>query len=108
MRTYRLQDVAAVIRSKNSGPFELTFDIIFQDEEFFAKVVDQNIFTKETFSHLFKLRISDVISVIHFHPARAIKVTIIRPLPSGSIGERDVYGAQQHGPLMDFSFSLEI
>jgi len=107
LRTYRLKDVAAVIRSKNSGPFELTFDIIFQDEEFFAKVVDQSIFTEETFSHLFKLRISDVISVIHFDPARAIKVTIIRPLPSGSIGERDVYGAQQHGPLMDFSFSLE-
>ena len=107
MRTYRLQDVAAVIRSKNSGPFELTFDILFQDDDIFTKVVDQNIFTKRTFAHLYKLQIADVISVIHFHPARATKVTIIRPLPSGSIGERDVYGAQQHGPLMDFSFILE-
>jgi len=106
VRTYRLQDVAAVIRSKNSGPYELTFDILFKDEDIFNKVIGQDIITKGTFAHLYKLPITDVISVINFHPARAIKVTIIRPLPSGSIGERDVYGAQQHGPLMDLSFSV--
>ena len=107
MRTYRLQDVAAVIRSKNSGPYELTFDILFKDEDIFKKVIDQDIITKEIFAHLYKIPITDVISIIHFSPARAIKATIVRPLPSGSIGERDVYGAQQHGPLMDFSFSLD-
>ena len=29
MAQYKLIDVASVIRSKNSGPFELTFDVIF-------------------------------------------------------------------------------
>ncbi|MDX9776913.1 MAG: DUF4387 family protein, partial [Petrimonas sp.] len=28
---YNLTDVASVIRSKNSGPYELTFDIIFKE-----------------------------------------------------------------------------
>ncbi|WP_311566573.1 DUF4387 family protein, partial [Porphyromonas uenonis] len=26
-----------------------------------------------------------------------------RPIPSGNLGERDVYGAQQHAPLMGLS-----
>ncbi len=30
---YKLRDVASVIRSKNSGPYELTFDVIFRDPE---------------------------------------------------------------------------
>lgn len=32
--------------------------------------------------------------------------TIVRPLPSGGMGERDVYGAQQHAPLVNFTFEL--
>ena len=31
----------------------------------------------------------------------AVKATIVRPLASGALGERDVYGAQQHVPLMN-------
>ena len=34
---YKLTDVASVIRSKNSGPYELTFDIIFKDFEMYQK-----------------------------------------------------------------------
>ena len=29
--TVRLRDLAKVIRSKNSGPFEITFDVIFAE-----------------------------------------------------------------------------
>ena len=31
----RLTDAARVIRSKNSGPFELTLDILFKDRRYF-------------------------------------------------------------------------
>lgn len=34
---YKLIDIASVIRSKNSGPYELTFDIIFKDVEMYKK-----------------------------------------------------------------------
>ena len=30
-----------------------------------------------------------------------IKITYLRDVPSGTVGDRDVYGAQQHAPLMD-------
>lgn len=42
--------------------------------------------------------------MIYFDPAKAVKVTIKRPIPSGALGEVDVYGAQQHAPLVHFTF----
>ena len=48
----------------------------------------------------------DVISIVYFPNAKAIKATIVRPLPSGALGERDVYGAQQHAPLVNFTFEI--
>ena len=37
---YKLKDIASVIRSKNSGPYELTFDVIFKELEMYQKVKD--------------------------------------------------------------------
>ena len=44
------------------------------------------------------------VSIIPFEHALAIKITVPRTIGtrgSGSPGDRDVYGAQQHGPLLD-------
>lgn len=103
---YKLFDLADVIRSKNSGPYEITFDVIFRDEEVFKKVAEAKIFTPESFAALYGLRPDQILAVVEFPPARAIKITIVRPLPSGSLGETDVYGAQQHGPLLNFQFEM--
>jgi len=100
----RLYDMADVIRSKNSGPYELTFDIIFKSFEDFNDFTEKNIMTKEVFSKLYKIKIDDVKSVIYFKPAKAVKITINRPICSGDLGESDVYGAQQHIPLLNFEF----
>ena len=35
MAKHKLTELASVIRSKNSGPYELTFDVIFKDFETF-------------------------------------------------------------------------
>ena len=106
MKTYKLRDMAAVIRSKNSGPFELTFDIVMKDDVLFEKLASNNIIDKELVCKLYHLDESDIISIISFSKARAFKVTIKRPMASGALGERDVYGAQQHAPLMNLEFQL--
>ena len=106
MAQYKLIDVSSVIRSKNSGPFELTFDVIFRDFEMYNKVKDAKIFNEEMFCNLYHIKKEDIINIVHFDPAKAIKVTIVRPIPSGSLGETDVYGAQQQTPLMKFTFEL--
>lgn len=101
---YKLRDVTSVIRSKNSGPYELTFDVIFKDFEVYEKVKVAGIFNEKMFAELYGIPESDVIGVVHFDPAKAIKTTIVRPIPSGALGETDVYGAQQHAPLMKLEF----
>jgi len=102
----KLFEMADVIRSKNAGPYELTFDIIFKDADHFEKFVSANIMTPAVFAKLYDIPESDVISVISFAPAKAVKITIIRPMASGDLGEKDIYGAQQHGPLMGFTYVL--
>lgn len=96
----RLVDIAKIIRSKNSGPFELTLDVMFDDPAVFQKICDRKLICKKTIAELYHLKEEDVLSIIEFPVAMAIKATIVRPLSSGAIGERDVYGAQQHVPLM--------
>lgn len=104
MKTYRLVDMASVIRSKNSGPYELTFDIIFKTFEEYEFFKSHQVLTPELFASLYGIEVSDVIHVIYFDPAKAVKATIKRPIPSGALGETDVYGAQQHAPLMQLTF----
>ena len=103
---YTLPELADVIRSKNSGPYELTFDIIFKTDEIFKRVANAGVITKSSFAALYRIDSSKIIDIVHFHPAKAIKITIERPVCSGDLRETDVYGAQQHAPLMNFNFEM--
>ncbi len=105
-KTQPLHEVADVVRSKNAGPFELTLDIVFTNYEVFEHVKATNLFTRTMIADLYGIPEDDVLAVVHYEPARAIKVTLRRHLPSGSIGDRDVYGAQQHAPLLTVSIPM--
>ena len=102
----KLKETAKIIRSKNSGPFELTLDVIFADDETFEKASRAKIITKEKIARIYGIDESTVLDIIEYPVARAIKATLIRPLASGALGERDVYGAQQHAPLMEMEVDL--
>ena len=103
---YQLKDIANVIRSKNAGPFELTLDVLLKDEEMFEKLKAANVINKAVIAKLYQIPEADVLSIVYFPNAKAIKATIVRPLASGALGERDVYGAQQHAPLVNFTFEI--
>lgn len=101
-----LKDVANVIRSKNAGPYELTLDVILKDGEMFDKIKTAGIINADMIAKLYKIPVKDVLSIVYFPNALAIKATIVRPLASGNMGERDVYGAQQHAPLVNYEFEV--
>lgn len=103
---YKLFDVADVIRSKNSGPYELTFDIIFKDHDMFERVSIANVFNTKMFAEMYGISEEDVLGIISFPPAKAVKITIVRPICSGNLGETDVYGACQHAPLLDLEYEI--
>jgi len=103
----KITDIASVIRSKNSGPYELTLDILFNEYDDFAKVRDGGFINEELICKLYSLTPDKIINIVAFEPAKAIKATIERPICSGDLGETDVYGAQQHAPLLGLEFDLE-
>ena len=96
----KLWQLTKLIRSKNSGPFELTFDVIFKDRESYEKVRDSKLINAEWFARTYRLT-PEVVSIINYDAAAAIKITIPRPTISGDIDDNDVFGGQQYGPLVD-------
>lgn len=100
----RLVDITNIIRSKNSGPYELTMDIMFKSIEDFENICNKKIINEELICKLYKINKEDIINIIEFKPANAIKIAIKRPIASGNLGETDVYGAQQHAPLLNIEF----
>jgi len=104
----KLPEVCDVIRSKNSGPFELTLDMIFSDFETYRRAKAARLINEELIAKLYGITPEKVLGVIYFDPAKAIKATIARALPCGSPGDTDVYGAQQHAPLLDIDVPDEI
>lgn len=98
-----LRDLADVVRSKNSGPFEITFDIIFADMERYERVKASGVLASELVCRLYSVTPDDIIALMFFDPALAFKFTLRRGWAQGSIGERDTFGAQQHAPLLDIA-----
>ena len=95
-----LGEIARFVTSKNAGPFLLTLDVVFPDEPTYRRFKALGALDRATVARLYGLAEADVLKIIEFDPACAVKVTLRRPWGSGAVGEHDVYGAQQHVPLM--------
>ncbi|MCO5613611.1 hypothetical protein L7F22_067888 [Adiantum nelumboides] len=100
-KTNAIHDLASVVRSKNSGPFEITLDIMFTDESVYQRVRQANVLNAEMVMKLYKTEKSSILWEGFFDAALAWKCTIKRPWPQGTIGERDTLGTAQHAPLLD-------
>ena len=94
----RLDQIARVIRSKNAGPRKLTFDLMFASEADYQKVRAKIDHLRSDAARRLGVPENKLV-VIDYPPASAIKLVIDRPM-AGDPGDRDVYGAQQHAPLL--------
>jgi hypothetical protein len=99
----KLLDAARVIRSKNAGPTTLTVDLMFNDHSGYERALSASALKPDAVSQLYGLAPGQV-EVIPYPPALAIKIVMDRKIVAGDPGDRDVYGAQQHGPML----SIEI
>ena len=95
----KLTDIARVIRSKNAGPTVLTLDILFNDEAGFKLACASKALKPDVIGKLYSQPVAKI-QVLEYPPALAIKVVMPRRIVSGNPGDSDVYGAQQHGPLL--------
>jgi len=104
----KLTELASVIRSKNAGPYLLTLDVLFKDRACYEKFKAAGLMTEKKAAELYGINKDEVLSVIFFDPADALKITLNRPIVSGGYGDTDIYGAQQHAPLLNWKFDFEI
>lgn len=102
----KLYDAAAVMRSKNSGPFEITVDVLFNEPTVYDKVKNSGLINKQLISELYKISEEDIMHLVFFDQALGFKITFVRKVSSGTVLDRDVYGAQQHAPLMGLEIDL--
>lgn len=101
----KLRDLAKVCKSKNAGPFEVTIDIMFETREIYDKVVKSGVLNEALFAKLYGVDAKDVLFT-PYPAALALKGTIPRRVSSGDVGDTDVYGAQQHAPMLDVEIPM--
>jgi hypothetical protein len=100
-----VRDIAKVCKSKNAGPFQLTIDVVFDDADTYRRVKAGGTLRPSLFARLYNVDESDVLFTA-YDPALAFKATIPRLVPAGEVGDTDVYGAQQHAPLLDVDLEM--
>ena len=100
-------DVASVVRSKNAGPFRLTLDVLFADASTYRRVRDSGSITPGLIAGLYSLE-ERAVTLLSFDPAAALKINLMRRHSSASFRDTDVYGAQQHAPLLRLTLPAEL
>ncbi|RXG85303.1 DUF4387 domain-containing protein [Bradyrhizobium zhanjiangense] len=100
-RLVKLGNLAAIVRSKNAGPYRLTLDALFDRDDLYSAVSKSKSLTRESVARAYGVDPSMISSFFEVPVARAFKVTFVRPHAQCSLGESDVYGMQQHVPLMN-------
>jgi hypothetical protein len=96
----KLIDAARVVRSKNAGPATLTIDLLFPDRAAYDRALAAPALAPAAIARLYA-RPAGAVRVIPYPAALAVKVVLDRTIVAGSPGDVDVYGAQQHGPLLE-------
>jgi hypothetical protein len=95
-----IKDIAKVCKSKNAGPFDLTIDVVFDDPALYRRVKATNVLGPDLFARLYNVSANEV-QFTPYDAGSAFKATLPRLVSAGDIGDTDVYGAQQHAPLLD-------
>ncbi|KAL6249302.1 hypothetical protein RBB50_003155 [Rhinocladiella similis] len=95
-----LAELASIVRSKNAGPYEVTFDVMFDRPENYAWVKEAGVLSSSSIAATYGVDESDVVAAVWWDPAFAFKATLKRPIVSGGFGETDTHGSCQHVRLM--------
>lgn len=96
----KLSQCASLIRSKNAGPFALTFDVMFSVPSDYERVKRSGALTAERFAEIYGVALKDV-DAFECDLALAFKFSIPRPRVQGDFGDGDMHGGQQYAPLLE-------
>lgn len=96
----KLGEIVRYVRSKNAGPFWLTIEIFCEDQESYERLVRAPTLSKESIAALYGADPTHV-KIFHLPQFRALKISLPRPVPQGSLQDWDVHAGQQYVQLLD-------
>lgn len=95
----KLAELASLVRSKNAGPFVLTFDVLFDDPDKYFQVKHSGVLSRESFAALYKCS-PNMVRFFECDNALGFKFSIPRPIFQADPGDADQHGGHQNAPLM--------
>ncbi len=96
----KLYELAKLVRAKNAGPFVLTIDILFENDENYERVKSSKVLTPALISKLYGVQES-LVEYYESPKARALKISFPRLHAVGDPEDTDIFGGQFHSPLVD-------
>jgi hypothetical protein len=86
-----------VLRSKNAGPFLITFDVVFRRPDDLKLV--RSAISPTLVSRHYSIPEAAVVGIEYLEQLLAMKISIRRGVPAGHPGDSDCYGMNQEQPL---------
>jgi hypothetical protein len=95
-----IREYTTTFRTRNAGAFLVSVDIVFTTPELYVQWRDSGVINKESVAERMKVS-PDVVRVIDYPAASAIKITIPRRTVAGDPDDTDLDSAGQFVPLLD-------
>jgi hypothetical protein len=96
----KVREVCRHIRSKNAGPFWVTIDLFFRNEELSRRYRDTPALGPEVIERLYGTD-SGLVKRLPVDALRMVKISFPRGKPQGWMGERDMHAGQHYARLLD-------
>ncbi|MCI4643539.1 MAG: DUF4387 domain-containing protein [Hyphomonadaceae bacterium] len=100
----KLKDVCHHIRSKNAGPFWVTFDLFFKSPDMFEQYKADPALGPQLFAKTFGTN-PDLVRYYPVASLSMVKISYPRPSPQGGLIERDMHSGQQYVRILDVELS---
>ena len=98
----RLSDVCRYVRSKNAGPFWVTFDLFFDTAASYQQYADDPAIGAEAVAKIYGVEPSQV-RRFAIDSLNVVKLSLPRTTPQGGALERDMHSGQQYVRLLDIA-----
>ena len=95
-----LNETASFVRSKNAGPFWITLDVFFDDDESYQLAKTSPKLNTQLFAKIYKVE-ENKIQFFRIDELKVIKISFPRSLPQGHRHERDMHAGQQYVSILN-------
>ena len=84
----------------------ITYEVYFHSEDEYRHALESGLFEKRAIAEILQIPLERIVGSFRADACRAIKITAYRAVVSGTPGDRDVFGAQQHAKLISMKVPI--